>query len=274
MTMEQYTIVSYTLAEHLTKYYSSSFSMSSRLFAKPLRRHIYAIYGLVRTADEIVDTYRGEAAATELAELEAAVTNGMATGYSTNPIVHAFVQTARTYEIDKSLIAPFFDSMRRDLTAVAFSRKEYEQYIYGSAEVVGLMCLRVFVNGDEHRYADLAPGAKALGAAYQKVNFLRDIAHDAKELGRNYFPNVIDGKLSESNKTALINEISADFAVAKQYIDQLPSTAKRAVRMSYVLYSKLLLTVARTPAAVLRKKRVRISDLMKFYLFLRGYISR
>lgn len=272
--MEHYTFVSYALAENLTKHYSSSFSMSSRLFAKQLRRHIYAIYGLVRAADEIVDTYRGEAAFSELHELETTVENAMKTGYSTNPIVHAFVQTAREYGIGKDLTAPFFKSMRRDLKKVAFSRKEYERYIYGSAEVVGLMCLRVFVDGDERRYATMEPGAKALGAAYQKVNFLRDIAHDAKELGRNYFPTVPNGKLTESAKIAIIREISADFTVATKYIDTLPKTARRAVRMSYLLYSKLLFKLAHTPAAVLRKKRVRINDTMKLYLFLKGYISR
>lgn len=272
--MDHYTFVSYQLAEHLTHYYSSSFSMSSLLFAKSLRRHIYAIYGLVRTADEIVDTYRGDNAAKELQELETAVYGSLQTGYSTNPIVHAFVQTAREYGIGQDLIAPFFDSMRRDLTEVAFSREEYERYIYGSAEVVGLMCLRVFVDGNQKRYAAMVPGAKALGAAYQKVNFLRDIAHDAKELNRNYFPGVVGGKLSEVDKTAIIAEISADFTAAKQYLEDLPKTARRAVKMSYTLYSRLLTKLAHTPASVLRKKRIRISDPLKFYLFLRGCLSR
>lgn len=271
--MEHYTFVSYATAKHITKYYSTSFSLSSRLFDKPLRDHIYAIYGLVRIADEIVDTYRGEAASDELDSLETATIAALKTGYSANPIVHAFAHTARKYDIDDSYTKPFFESMRRDLSKVAFTQEEYDRYIYGSAEVVGLMCLKVFTDGNDKEYRELEPGAKALGAAYQKVNFLRDISNDVSRLGRAYFPNTADGTLSEEQKAYIIADITKDFAVADTYINKLPTSARRAVKTSYLFYAKLLKKLARTPAAVLMERRIRVGNAEKLCLFMRGYFS-
>jgi 15-cis-phytoene synthase len=271
--MDHYTFVSYATAKHITKYYSTSFSLSSRLFDRGVRPHIYAIYGLVRVADEIVDTYRGEAAADELDTFEAATIEALKTGYSANPIIHAFVHTAREYGIDVTEIKPFFESMRRDLSKVAFTEQEYERYIYGSAEVVGLMCLKVFTEGNTKKYQELEAGAKALGSAYQKVNFLRDISNDVSRLGRVYFPNVADGALDEDQKAVIIADISKDFAVAETYISKLPSSARRAVKTSYLFYSKLLKKLARTPVNVLMKQRIRVSPGTKVCLFMRGYFS-
>jgi len=271
--MDHYTFVSYATAKHITKYYSTSFSLSSRLFDPEVRPHIYAIYGLVRVADEIVDTYRGEAAADELNTFEVATIEALRTGYSANPIIHAFVHTAREYGIGAPEIKPFFESMRRDLSKVAFTQNEYERYIYGSAEVVGLMCLKVFTSGDTKLYRKLEPGAKALGAAYQKVNFLRDISNDVSRLGRVYFPNVADGALNEDEKAAIITDISKDFAAAETYISKLPSSARRAVKTSYLFYSKLLTKLAHTPVSVLMKQRIRVRATTKVCLFIRGYFS-
>ena len=180
--MDLYTKTSYKLAETLTKRYSTSFSMSSQLFDESIRRHIYAIYGMVRIADEVVDTFRGDDASRRLEEFLVEVNKSLEDDYSLNPILHAFGHTAQMFSIGPDLIEPFFNSMQVDLTKKAFSKDEYEAYIYGSAEVVGLMCLKVFVNGDDAKYDALKQGAMKLGAAYQKVNFLRDIASDYHSL--------------------------------------------------------------------------------------------
>ena len=161
--MELYTAVCYELSERLTKRYSTSFSLSSRLFDGSIRRHIYAIYGLVRIADEIVDTYRGSDSLERLNNLEVEVARAMEAQYSANPIVHAYARTARQFAIDPSLLTAFFESMRMDIDKKLFTKKQYDEYIYGSAEVIGLMCLKVFVQGDTERYVLLETGARALG---------------------------------------------------------------------------------------------------------------
>ncbi len=273
MSADHYTPITYEITRDITNYYSTSFGMSSRLFSRVIRPHVYAIYGLVRLADEIVDSYRGASAADELDRLEQATLHALGTGYSANPIVHAFVQTARQHHITGELITPFFDSMRRDLSEVRFTQQEYERYIYGSAEVVGLMCLKVFTTGNDTLYRQLVPGAKALGAAYQKVNFLRDVANDTTVLGRYYFPEVQSDTLSEVAKAAIIADITADFAKARSYIDKIPASARRAVKTSYLLYGKLLKKLARTPANTLMHRRIRINELTKYWLFIRGYFA-
>lgn len=273
MSADHYTPIAYEITRDITNYYSTSFGMSSRLFNRSIRPHIYAIYGLVRLADEIVDSYRGSSAAEELDPLEQATLQALGAGYSANPIVHAFAQTARQHDITGELITPFFDSMRRDLSEVRFTQQEYERYIYGSAEVVGLMCLKVFTTGNSTLYRQLVPGAKALGAAYQKVNFLRDVANDTKVLGRYYFPEVQHDTLSEASKAAIIADITADFQKARAFLDAIPASARRAVKTSYLLYDKLLKKLARTPADTLMHRRIRINGLTKYWLFIRGYLS-
>ena len=209
--MELYSKVSSLLAQLLTRKYSSSFSSASRLFPKQVQIHIYNIYGLVRVADEIVDTYDGNGKRALLDNLEQEVYDAIERGFSANPIVQAFSETAKSNAITKELIAPFFESMRMDISQKSFNKQEYETYIYGSAEVIGLMCLKVFCEHSGGTYKTLKPGAQRLGAAYQKVNFLRDMAADYMELGRVYFPNVTYENFNEHEKLAIINDIHTDF---------------------------------------------------------------
>lgn len=266
--MDLYTATAYDTSRQLTKAFSTSFSQSSKLFPKRMRAAIYAIYGMVRVADEIVDTYRGEDAPEVLTALEQETYLAIERGYSTNPLLHAFAHTARTYAIDESLIAPFFASMRHDLTPPAqLSQAAFETYIHGSAEVVGLMCLKVFCKDDAERYAELEPGAKALGSAYQKVNFLRDIGEDWAVLGRMYFPGLSTlDELTEAKKHAIIADIEQDFALADAAINQLPPEAKKAVRLSYRYYKQLLAKIQHTPAEALHTTRVRLPDYKKLFL--------
>jgi len=263
--MEKYHQTASQLSKHLTNAYSTSFSLSIRLFSPALRPHIYAIYGLVRVADEIVDTYMGNNALELLNELEHDTYRALKSGFSANPIVHAFAHTARQYDIQKNLVAPFFTSMRMDLTPQTYTKNNHETYIDGSAEVVGLMCLKVFGGNFEKR----EPGARRLGAAYQKVNFLRDIAADSQELQRWYFPNSTVESFDENAKKVIITNIEKDFSAAKKSIQQLPDSSRRAVVLSYRYYSVLLKKLKTTPAKELLKKRIRINNGYKVLLLIR-----
>jgi phytoene/squalene synthetase len=266
--MELYTSTSFKMSKLLTQQYSTSFSLSSRLFGKDIQSHIYAIYGMVRIADEIVDTYRAKDAPRLLDAFEAEVYYSLETGYSTNPVVHAFVTTARLYAIPVDLIQPFFASMRVDLDRSTYDQVGYDAYIYGSAEVVGLMCLKVFC-GDEAQYELLEPGARALGAAYQKVNFLRDIAADYNELGRLYFPGAVRFEtFSEADKQAIIADIQNDFAKADEAIALLPSNSQSAVALSKRYYTALLERIQRTPVEGLKTQRVRVPSSQKIRLLV------
>jgi phytoene/squalene synthetase len=267
--MELYNATSYEMSQLLTNRYSTSFSMSSRLFSPTIRPHIYAVYGMVRLADEIVDTYRGDDMLQRLDDFETEVLRACQAGYSVNPVVHAFALTARQYAIDQELIAPFFSSMRVDVRRSAYDQAGYEAYIYGSAEVIGLMCLKVFCEGDAAVYDSLQEGARALGAAYQKVNFLRDIAADYTELDRLYFPGTVRYEtFNEADKQAIIADIDADFAKASEAIVRLPETARNAVGLSRKYYGALLDKIKATPAAHLKTQRVRVPNLQKFVLLL------
>jgi 15-cis-phytoene synthase len=266
--MELYLTTAQASSRLFTNAYSSSFGMASRLFSKPIRQHIYNIYGLTRIADEIVDTYKGDGAGTILDELERETYQAMERQYSANPIVHAFQATARQFGITKTLLKPFFASMRSDLTKQAFTQVEYERYIHGSAEVVGLMCLRVFCNGSDEQYSQLANGATKLGSAYQKVNFLRDLAADHAELNRCYFPGVTFESFDETAKQAIITDIRADFAEASPTISELPAGARRAVRASYRYYMALLDKLEHTSASTIKIRRVRISNARKLSLLV------
>lgn len=272
--MELYETTAYKLAKELTERYSTSFSVSITLFPKPMRRHIYAVYGMVRIADEIVDTYRGSDAAEQLEAYYTEVIRAcsMERPYSANPIVYAFALTARHYGIGTDLIDPFFESMRMDLGDIAYDKETFEAYIYGSAAVVGLMCLKVFVDGGQTRYDELAPGAERLGCAYQKVNFLRDIAADTNQLKRSYFPGVKE--ITETEKQRIVTDIQADFDAAKGYIAKLPGSAKSAVTLSYRYYQALLDKLEKTPAETLRTTRVRVPDIHKLALYVKARTGR
>jgi len=270
--MELYNQASYKASKLITNEYSTSFGLSIRLFATSLRPHIYAVYGLVRIADEVVDTYAGKDRLKVLNDLEKQTMAAITTGYSTNPIIHAFALTAREYAIDASLIAPFFESMRMDITPQIFDQKLYDSYIYGSAEVVGLMCLKVFT-ADAKLYSRLEKGAGKLGAAYQKINFLRDIAADAKGLGRWYFPISSFAAFDEKAKTVIVRDIEKDLAAAQKAIVKLPDSSQKAVSLSYQYYGELLKKIKLTPATRLREERIRVNNLQKTVLFARTSLS-
>ena len=217
----------------------------------------------------LYDTYKGADAATLLDDLETTTYSSIQSGYSTNPIVHAFARTAATYGIDKTLIAPFFASMRMDLQPQTYSPDNYQKYIHGSAEVVGLMCLKVFLDGDDKRYSELREGAAALGSSYQKVNFLRDMAADYEELGRLYFPGVKYDAFDEAAKQEIIDDITHDFQKALPALRELPVSSRRATMMSYVYYSELLKKLEATPASVIKTTRIRLPSRRKLALLLR-----
>lgn len=261
--VDLYTKTSYEISKRLTTRYSSSFSLSSLLFGSKIRPHIYAIYGLVRIADEIVDTYMGKDQESQLTTLEKETYAAIERQYSTNLIVQSFARTAQRFEIDVALIKPFFDSMRMDLHPQEYDDALYATYIHGSAEVVGLMCLRVFTEGDAARLQALTPGAVALGSAYQKVNFLRDITDDRARLGRMYFPGITYEKFNNDDKRAIIDSISDDFGTARTAINQLPSSSRIAVASSYVIYRRLLDKLARASIEEIKSSRIRLSSIEK-----------
>lgn len=268
--VDLYTKTSYELSRHLTLRYSTSFGKSTKLFSKNTQPHIFAIYGLVRVADEIVDTYTGNDKKSTLNDLENETYHALKTGYSANPLVHAFAHTANQYGITKKLIAPFFKSMRLDLKPHHYTQKLYATYIYGSAEVIGLMCLKVFTRGNTAGYKNLEAGARALGAAYQKVNFLRDFASDFEERGRVYFPGVTFDAFDETAKQVVIDDISDDFSKAKQAIIGLPRDAKRAVGLSYVYYGELLKKLDKASVATIKASRIRVSNTKKIALLMKS----
>jgi 15-cis-phytoene synthase len=276
-----YDATSVRCSAEVIRAYSSSFGLASRLLAAPLRPRIAAIYALVRIADEIVD---GAAAAagldaarqrSMLDELERDTVEAMRTGYSSNPVVHAFAFTAREAQFGPELTAPFFASMRRDLDPIDFTPDEFERYVYGSAEVVGLMCLHCFLIGvptDPAELATLVGGARRLGAAFQKVNFLRDLAEDYRELGRRYFPGVDPERLDERTKIALLDDIDADLAAADATVPLLPASCRRAVASAAALFGALSGELRRTPAAEVVSRRVRVSDAQKARVVARAVL--
>lgn len=270
--MELYNNVSSEVAKLVTERYSTSFSLASRLFEPSVKQHIYAIYALVRIADEIVDSYQGPDARQLLADLEKEIYVSMKRGFSTNIVVQAFSQTASQFSIDKQLVKCFFASMATDADQVTFNQQQYEDYIYGSAEVVGLMCLKVFVGGDKTRYNHLKAGARSLGAAYQKVNFLRDMAADQTQLGRYYFPVGSFDSFDETTKDLITAEIKTDFDRAAVALLDLPQSSRSAVMASYRYYTLLLKKLQATPAQALKTTRVRVPNSQKLAVLLSGYI--
>ena len=266
--------VSYSCSENVTKTYSTSFSLATKLLSENIRKDIYNIYGFVRFADEIVDSFH-DYNKTELFndfsdDLEKALVNKI----HLNPILNSFQHTFHKYNIDKDLVNSFMKSMRMDLTKKKYSTvKEYKEYIYGSADVVGLMCLKVFVQGDSKLYNKLKNNAMKLGSAFQKVNFLRDLKADKEDLNRTYFPNTKFEKLNESEKNEIINEIENDFKDGLEGIKQLPLDAKFGVFMAYRYYNQLLKKLKKTPATEIINRRIRVPNLKKIELLTRSYVK-
>lgn len=258
----------------ITKKYSTSFSIAVSLLAAGIRQAIYNIYGFVRVADEIVDSFDGYPQEDILKRFEEEYSYALKLGISTNPIINAFQKTVIEYSIDDSLVRSFLRSMRADLSKQIYANKEeMEDYIYGSADVVGLMCLKVFVNGDTKEYDRLKDAAMSLGSAFQKVNFLRDLKQDYAHLNRTYFPNINPENLTTEDKNKIVQEIKEDFNAAYIGIKELPKEARFGVYVAYKYYLQLLKKVDKTPAEVLMDKRIRVSNLLKTYLLFQSYIS-
>ncbi len=266
--------VSYECSEKVTKTYSTSFSMATKLLSKSIRKDIYNIYGFVRFADEIVDSFhnfnKSELFNSFAEDLDKALLNTI----SLNPILNSFQHTYHKYSIDRELVDSFMKSMRMDLKKKKYSTvKEYKEYIYGSADVVGLMCLKVFVQGNEKQFQKLKINAMKLGSAFQKVNFLRDIKADQENLKRSYFPNTQFNNLSELEKNTIINEIEDDFKLGLQGIKELPIVAKFGVFIAYRYYNQLLKKLKKTPATEIINKRIRVPNLKKLELLTRSYVK-
>ena len=222
-----------------TKAYSTSFSLGIRFLGEQLRQPIYSIYGYVRFADEIVDTFHHKDKSTLFERFKADTNLALEEGISLNPILHAFQQVFHRYSLDKNHVDLFLQSMEWDLKRADYDRVGFEQYIVGSAEVVGLMCLKVFVNGDQSEYERLRPFAERLGAAFQKINFLRDIKADFQEMGRSYFPNLDMTSFDEQTKSIIEDEIEADFKEAYKGIIELPRSSRLGVYIAYIYYLRL-----------------------------------
>ena len=266
--------VSNDCSKLVIKRYSTSFYFSSSLLSKSIRQDIFNIYGFVRLADEIVDTFHEYPKKKLLEDFESELWRSLDNKISLNPILNSFQHTVNKYSISKDLISSFLDSMKMDLEKKEYnSVEEYKKYIYGSADVVGLMCLKVFVRGSEGSYDDLSPFAISLGSAFQKVNFLRDLKDDSNILSRVYFPNVDMNNFNEKTKKEIILEIEKDFANAVKGIDKLPKNSKFAVYIAYRYYNKLLKKLKRTPSENIVKKRIRIHNLQKFIVIARSYVK-
>jgi phytoene synthase len=254
------------VAAAVVEEYSTSFGWACRLLGPDVRDHVRAVYALVRIADEIVDDVDASLTTADRADLlsryESETVAAVARGHSTDLVVHGFARTARRFGIGPDLVDPFFASMRTDLSVREHDAASMAVYVHGSAEVVGLMCLRVFTGGDDDAYARLAPGAARLGAAFQKVNFLRDLAEDLDARGRAYFPGV-HGDLDDATRDLLLDDVDADLAAAAVAIDRLPRSSRLAVRVAHDLFAELSRRLRATPAVELRRRRVRVPDRVK-----------
>ena len=266
--------ISFDCSRNVTKSYSTSFSSAVKMLSPNIRQDIYNIYGFVRFADEIVDSFhdynKEELFLLFENDLELALKNKI----SLNPILNAFQNTVAKYEIPNELIAAFMKSMKLDLTKTEYkTESEYNEYIFGSADVVGLMCLKVFVKGDDLNYETLKNSAMRLGSAFQKVNFLRDLKADFEDLNRTYFPNTDLSKLDEVSKLKIIEEIEADFKAGYEGLIHLPMEAKFGVYTAYIYYKKLLSKLKSTPSEEIKNTRIRVSNYQKYGLFEKCYFS-
>jgi phytoene synthase len=275
-----YDVVSEGSSAVVIRQYSSSFGLASRLLAEPVRTQVRNIYALVRVADEIVDNpdlALGPGPRERmLTWLHDDVRHALDAGYSGNLVVHAFARTATLAGIDVELVDPFFDSMRMDLTATAHTRASFDRYVYGSAEVVGLMCLAAFLVDeavDDDRRARLQRGAIHLGAAFQKINFLRDLAVDWRTLGRNYFPGVDPDAFTEDDKTAILDDIDRDLDIAHRALPELPRRARSAVAAAHGLFASLTARCRATPASEIMATRIRVPDGEKLAIAVRSALG-
>jgi phytoene synthase len=264
--------ISHEMSTLTTKRYSTSFSLGIRMLSQEIQKPIYAIYGFVRFADEIVDTFHDFDKASLLDDFRAQTYTAIAQGISLNPILNSFQWAVNYYKIPHDLIETFLESMKMDLNKQAYDEEQYKKYILGSAEVVGLMCLKVFVSGDETEYQRLKPAAMKLGSAFQKINFLRDLNADFKALGRVYFPGVDMNEFNATVKHDIERDIEADFHAGYLGILELPKKARFGVYLAYIYYYKLFAKIKQTPAKVILNERVRIPNNRKVGLLLSSYV--
>jgi 15-cis-phytoene synthase len=261
-----YTNTCLECSEIITKRYSTSFSLGIRVFDKKFRSPIYAIYGFVRFADEIVDTFHEYNKKELLQRFREETYTAIAEGISLNPVLHSFQKVVNEYQIEQALIDAFLDSMEMDLYQNNYNDSLYNTYIYGSAEVVGLMCLRVFTEGDDAEYQRLKPSACKLGSAFQKINFLRDMKSDFDERGRVYFPGVDFVHFDNKQKAIIEADIQAEFDAALEGIRQLPKGARLGVYLAYKYYTNLFEKIKKANAVRVQKERMRVNDMKKIYL--------
>jgi phytoene/squalene synthetase len=255
-----------------TKRYSTSFSIGVHFLSKDLQAPIHAIYGFVRFADEIVDTFHDYEKHELLKEFKDETYKAIERGISLNPILNSFQWAVNKYQIDQELIETFLQSMEMDLQTIQYEQKVYEQYILGSAEVVGLMCLKVFVRGNEESYLKLKDSAMKLGAAFQKINFLRDLNADYFQLGRTYFPEMNFDLFDRTMKQKIEHEIALDFKAGYEGIKKLPKDARFGVYMAYRYYVKLFHKIQKTDAQIILGERIRIPDNKKYRLLFTSYL--
>ncbi|HPW97367.1 MAG TPA: phytoene/squalene synthase family protein [Flavobacterium sp.] len=266
--------VSFDCSRHVTKSYSTSFSAAVKMLSPKIRQDIYNIYGFVRFADEIVDSFHEYNKEELFLLFEKDLSEALKNKISLNPILNSFQHTVHKYKIPHTMIAAFMKSMKLDLHKSTYnSFEEYNEYIYGSADVVGLMCLKVFVDGDKQKFEELEHSAMRLGSAFQKVNFLRDLKADFEDLNRTYFPNTDLTRLDEASKNEIIREIEADFEAGFKGIVKLPLEAKFGVYTAYIYYKKLLSKLKKTPSLEIKNTRIRVSDYQKFGLLARCYFN-
>jgi len=269
--IELYHTISKNASRNITRTYSTSFSFGISLLDKSIHDAIYSIYGFVRLADEIVDTFHDFPKQEMLLEFKNETYKALDRGISTNPVLHAFQMVVNEFNIHRSLIDKFLDSMEKDLKEITYSSSEYDDYIVGSAEVVGLMCLKIFVNGDESMYNRLEDNARSLGAAFQKVNFLRDVKADFEQLGRSYFPDVDLTTFTSDEKLKIEDDIAEDFRHALEGIKKLPSSSKLGVYVAYRYYLSLFKKIKSVPSERLMYERIRVPNSKKMYITFKSY---
>ncbi len=265
--------LSIDMSKMTTRKYSTSFSLGIYFLSDSIRNPVYAIYGFVRLADEIVDSFEGYDKKYLLEKFKADTYEALHQKISLNPILNSFQQAVHDYKIDTKLIDTFLESMEMDLQKINYTDEKYKTYILGSAEVVGLMCLHVFTDGKQEKFDELKPYAMSLGAAFQKVNFLRDMKADYQELGRTYFPNVDMTDFTAEAKREIEKEIEKDFTYALEGIKKLPATSKAGVYLAYVYYCTLFKKIQKIPPHKILTNRVRINNTKKLRLMVNSMVE-
>lgn len=269
---QMFDTLSHEMSQLTTKKYSTSFSLGISFLDKDLHKPIYGIYGFVRFADEIVDSFHDFNKKELLNNFKLQTYEAISTGISLNPILNSFQWVVNRFKIPLELIETFLQSMEMDLENKGYDPYKYAKYILGSAEVVGLMCLKVFVNGNESEFERLTPSAMKLGSAFQKINFLRDLKDDYQELGRTYFPGIDLNEFNTTVKKQIEEDIELDFKMGYEGIKELPKNARFGVYIAYIYYYKLFKKIKATPAHIILNERIRIPNNKKYSLFITSYL--